>query len=402
MLSVNYIDEFQRSSIMVNETSSPKKNQLLQINGLQRRKVIEHNDLISSVAKMDKVPLKIFELAVSCINTANPPKDNIVYLSKKELFLFFDVADSNKHSRFKQAVEKMQKQAYFEVRESTGNGFEFESIVPIPYIKWNDYNDEVTIRFDIAIMPYLIELKSNFTQYAISDIMELKSKYSIIIYKWLCMFYNQYEHYQNTGNRRQLQLDEYKNPTITVNDLRQLTDTITEYKRFNDFSRYVIDNALQDINKHTHFHVTYEKIKKGRSIDRIQFHIKKKFIAPNINYKDEQNDEIYLDLKEKKEQTQQKLFTEAMQSPYTTILGANMLIGFKDTQNIIFMSSLQQIVYPLYDELKQLRGQKGVKEHINYIAQKQEGYSKKNVVKYLKTSIERYLVTVKRQDLIDE
>lgn len=384
------------------ETSDPKNNPLFQINGLQRRKVIEHNDLISSVAKMDKVPLKIFELAVSCIDTANPPKDHIVYLSKSELFLFFDVADSNKHSRFKQAVEKMQKQAYFEVRESTGNGFEFESIVPIPYIKWNDYNDEVTIRFDIAIMPYLIELKSNFTQYAISDIMGLKSKYSIIIYKWLCMFYNQYEHYQNAGNRRRLQLDEYKNPTITVNDLRQLTDTLTEYKRFNDFSRYVIDNALQDINKHTHFHVTYEKIKKRRSIDRIQFHIEKKFIAPNNNYKDEQNDEIYLDLKEKKEQTQQKLFTEAMQSPYTTILGANMLIGFKDTQNIIFMSNLQQIVYPLYDELKKLRGQKGVKEHINYVAQKQEGYSKKNVVKYLKTSIERYLVTVKRQDLIDE
>lgn len=50
---------------------------------LQKRKVIEHNDLITSVAKMDKVPLKIFELAVSCIDTDNPPKDNIVYLSKK-------------------------------------------------------------------------------------------------------------------------------------------------------------------------------------------------------------------------------------------------------------------------------------------------------------------------------
>jgi plasmid replication initiation protein len=35
----------------------------------------------------------------------------------------------------------------------------FKSIVPIPYVEWNDYNDEVTIRFDIAIMPYLIDLK---------------------------------------------------------------------------------------------------------------------------------------------------------------------------------------------------------------------------------------------------
>ena len=36
------------------------------MNDLSNQKAVEHNDLITSVAKMDKVPLKIFELAVSC------------------------------------------------------------------------------------------------------------------------------------------------------------------------------------------------------------------------------------------------------------------------------------------------------------------------------------------------
>ncbi|MDT2832356.1 replication initiation protein, partial [Vagococcus carniphilus] len=71
------------------------------LNELTKRKVVEHNDLITSVAKMDKTPLKIFELAVSCIDTDNPPKDHTIYLSKKELFAFFDVSDNDKHSRFK-------------------------------------------------------------------------------------------------------------------------------------------------------------------------------------------------------------------------------------------------------------------------------------------------------------
>ncbi|EQC95769.1 hypothetical protein LLT3_13535 [Lactococcus cremoris subsp. cremoris TIFN3] len=53
-----------------------------------KRKVVEHNSLITSIAKMDKTPLKMFELAVSCINTEEPPKDNAVYLSKEELFRF--------------------------------------------------------------------------------------------------------------------------------------------------------------------------------------------------------------------------------------------------------------------------------------------------------------------------
>ena len=52
-----------------------------QIQEISSRKVAEHNDLISSVAKMDKTPLKMFELAVSCIDTDAPPKDNTVFLS---------------------------------------------------------------------------------------------------------------------------------------------------------------------------------------------------------------------------------------------------------------------------------------------------------------------------------
>lgn len=48
---------------------------------------------------------------------------------------------------------------------------------------------------------------------------------------------------------------------------------------------------------------------------------------------------------------------------------------------------------------KDLRGLNGVKDHLSYVASKQEAYSKRNVAKYLKKAIEQYLPTVKRQDL---
>lgn len=369
--------------------------QVYHMNELKKRKVVEHNDLISSVAKMDRVPLKIFELAVSCIDTENPPKDNVIHLSKNELFTFFKVADNDKHSRFKEAIEKMQKQAFFEIKEETGKGFKFKSIVPIPFIEWNDYNDNVTIRFDIAIMPYLIDLKQNFTQYVLTDVMELNSKYSIILYKWLCMFYNQYEHYSVQGGRRNEQLENYRNPSISLQELRILTDTVNEYQRINNFEAWVLKKPLEEINEHTHFNVTYDKIKKGRSIDSIQFHITKKRIAKNEFYKQEQQDPVYLQDKRNKEQQEMILFTKAIQSKYTTFLMENMLIGYKDMQDIKTMASLQQSVYPLYDELKSLRGLNGVKTHLSYVASKQQGYSKTNISKYLKTAIGQYLQTVK-------
>ncbi len=213
---------------------------MLTLNELSKRKVVEHNDLITSIAKMNKTPLKMFELAVSCIDTEEPPKDNTVYLSKTDLFAFFKVSDNDKHSRFKEAVRAMQKEAYFEIKEEQDKGFKFKSIVPIPYVEWNDYNNEVTIRFDQAIMPYLINLKKNFTQHALSDLAELNSKYSIILYRWLSMNYNQYEHYSVKGGRRAEQVEAYRNPSISMQELRIMTDTIKEYPRFQSFESYVI------------------------------------------------------------------------------------------------------------------------------------------------------------------
>lgn len=367
------------------------------LNELSKRKVVEHNSLITSIAKMDKTPLKMFELAVSCINTEEPPKDHTVYLSKEELFAFFKVADNDKHSRFKQAVENMQKQAFFKIKEKKEHGFEFENIVPIPYVKWTDYHDEVTIRFSPEIMPYLINLKKNFTQHALSDISELNSKYSIILYRWLSMNYNQYEHYSYKGGRREEQVEDYRNPSISIRELREMTDTVNEFKRFYDFEKWILRQPLEEINDHTSFNVTYDKVKKGRSIDSIVFYITKKRRVDDNGYKLE--DETYQKAKVQKEQKENLLYAEAMQSKYTKLLLEHFLLSPYEMTDPAIMSGLQKNVYPKYDELKDLRGLEGVKKHISYVSDKKEPYSKGNIAKYLKKSIDQYLPTVKRQDI---
>jgi plasmid replication initiation protein len=373
------------------------QKQVLTLNELSKRKVVEHNSLITSIAKMDKTPLKMFELAVSCINTEEPPKDNTVYLSKRDLFAFFKVSDNDKHSRFKQAVEKMQKQAFFQIKEEAGKGFKFKSIVPIPYVEWTDYNDEVKIEFHREIMPYLINLKKNFTQHALSDIAELNSKYSIILYRWLSMQYNQYEHYSVKGGRRAEQVEAYRNPSISIKELRIMTDTVNSYKQFTRFNNDVLKTPLDEINAHTSFNVTYDKIKKGRSIDSIVFHIEKKRMADDNSYK--LDDRAYQEDKARKAETEDQLVLQAMDSPYTKLLMEHFLLSYLDLMDKKILAGLQKNVYPLYDELKELRGLNGVKDHLSYVSSKIEAYSKRNVAKYLKKAIEQYLPTVKRQDL---
>ena len=324
---------------IISEKQNNQK-QVLTLNELEKRKVVEHNSLITSISKMDKTPLKMFELAVSCIDTEKPLEDNTVYLSKKDLFAFFKVSDNDKHSRFKEAVEKMQKQAFFKIKEKKDKGFEFENIVPIPYVKWTDYNDEVLIRFSPEIIPYLVNLKKNFTQHALSDLAELNSKYSIILYRWLSMNYNQYEHYSVKGGRRAEQVEAYRNPSISIKELREMTDTINEYKLMHQFTERILKEPLED-----------------------------------------------------------ELVLQAINSPYTKLLMEHFLLSYLDLMDIKILAGLQKNVYPLYDELKDLRGLNGVKDHLSYVGAKQEDYSKKNICKYLKKAIEQYLPTVKRQDL---
>jgi plasmid replication initiation protein len=380
--------------------SESKTRQVQTLNELSQRKVVEHNSLITSIAKMDKTPLKMFELAVSLIDTDNPPKDQTVYLSKRELFAFFNVDDSNKHSRFKEAIEKMQKQAFFQIKIVQDKGFDFESIVPIPYVKWSDYHDEVTIQFSDKIMPYLINLKTNFTQHALSDISELNSKYSIILYRWLSMNYNQYEHYKFKGGRRQVQVESYRNPIISMRELREMTDTVNEYKNMTDFTKWILKKSISEINEQTTFNVTYDKVKKGRSIDSIVFHITRKQVADDISYK--LDDPAYIDGKIRQEESEKDLVYEAMKSPYTKLLMEHFLLSYIDLTDTAMLSGLQKNVYPLYDELKDIRGLNGVKEHLAYVNDRQDNYSKKNIAKYLKKSIEQYLPIVKRQDIDHE
>ncbi|MCT0080606.1 RepB family plasmid replication initiator protein, partial [Lactococcus lactis subsp. lactis] len=214
-----------------------------------------------------------------------------------------------------------------------------------PYVEWTDYHDEVKIEFHREIMPYLINLKKNFTQHALSDIAELNSKYSIILYRWLSMNYNQYEHYSVKGGRRAEQVEAYRNPLISVKELRVMTDTVADYKRFTHFETRVLKEPLDEITKHTSFNVTYDKIKKGRSIDSIVFHIEKKRTADDNSYKLE--DTAYQEDKARKAETEDKLAIEAMKSNYTTLLLENMLLSPFEMQDTKIMAGLQVHVYPL-------------------------------------------------------
>lgn len=360
------------------------------------KQVIEHNDLVTSVAKMDKVPLKMFELAVSYVDPHNPPKDNTIHVSKKDMFAFFDVTSANRSTRFKQKIEQMQKQAFFEVRivEGKRNRFRYRSIVPIPYVEWNSYNDDVTIRFDQAIMPYLIDLRKSFTQYALTDIMELRSKYSIVLYRWLNMYYRQYEYYRDRGGRTHEQLVALKNPVIALDELRRLTDTVNEYERMSSFTRWVLTKPCEDISAHTHLKVTFEKIKTGRRVTKIRFKVTGRPVARLTKVNREEVQEKQKDARK----ADSELYADTMRNPYTKLL-VGAILAPDDLINQRTMLYLARHVYPLYDEIVQdsgggVVGKHHLEDHVRYVSRRyvpEQEPQKRNVGRYLEVAADGYL-----------
>lgn len=89
------------------------------------------------------------------------------------------------------------------------------------------------------------------------------------------MNYNQYEHYSVKGGRREEQVESYRNPTISIKELRTMTDTVKLYKEFRDLDKRVLKESLEEINIHTSFNVSYEKRKQGGTLTASSFILRK-------------------------------------------------------------------------------------------------------------------------------
>jgi len=123
------------------------------------------------------------------------------------------------------------------------------------WIAGNEQNGRLEIRLDEDLLPYLIELHNNFTQYGLKYILSMKSQYSIRLYELL-------KSYQNLNNI-----------IFEIDKLKQLL-MCENYKRFPDFKRKVIDIAMREINKLTDITIEFTPIKSGKRFAQINFAIK--------------------------------------------------------------------------------------------------------------------------------
>ena len=125
-----------------------------------------------------------------------------------------------------------------------------------------EYKHDGVLRFNLNndMTNFLLQLKKDFTQPLLEDFLKMQSPYSMAI--WHLM--QREMHSKKPGVTNTIEFD------LTVDELREVTGTQEKLKQLGQFKERCFDKALQEINENCGVKITYENIKKGRTV--VGFH----------------------------------------------------------------------------------------------------------------------------------
>lgn len=114
----------------------------------------------------------------------------------------------------------------------------------------------VVITWTDEVLRYISQLQSRFTTYKLRNIARLQSGHSIRLYELLMRF--------NATNSRVISLDDFRS-ALGLED---------KYPQFKELNKFVIKQSVEELNQRSDLIITYETIKKGRTVAALAFTFK--------------------------------------------------------------------------------------------------------------------------------
>ena len=124
----------------------------------------------------------------------------------------------------------------------------------------------LAVKMNPLLKPFLLGLQERYTQYQLENILAMKSVYAIRIYELL----------MKEQMTRFIPADGVS-VILAIKTIREACDCETKYEKISQFKSKVIDIAVKEICRCTSYTVSYECLKKGRSIEAFRFHLNSKY-----------------------------------------------------------------------------------------------------------------------------
>ena len=216
-------------------------------------KVVKHNFLINAKSTY-KYTLNELKLISHLVANILPSDTNLEIKKVSIRELNFIVTDSNNYSKIGKELEKLKIKII-----KLPNGYEVNWFSCLKY-----ENGFIEYSFDTRLKEFLLNINSNFTSYYLTNVLNLKSAYSIRIFELL------------------FQLKDKGYRTIFLNDLRECLGIPISYS--NKDIRRLIQNVQKDLQLHTTIQFEFKIVKKGRIFHKVEFIIKNNKKVKGVSY----------------------------------------------------------------------------------------------------------------------
>ncbi|MEW8089089.1 MAG: replication initiation protein [Candidatus Thiodiazotropha endolucinida] len=216
--------------------------------------VTKANSLIEASYKLSLNEQRLILACTARLDGRKPlPKDNQFELTADEFSDLFGVDMKNAYKEMEDAANNLYER---DIRKI--DGMSKKRLRWVYSAEYVPGEGKVRLGFSPKIAPYLTLLHRQFTSYPIEDIAKLQSAYHVRLFEMLMQF-------QDTGLF-----------IITLDDFRERLQLEDKYTRFSNLKARIIDPAVKELSIKTPIDVTWEAIRKGRVVQRLEFRFEEK------------------------------------------------------------------------------------------------------------------------------
>lgn len=220
--------------------------------------IVKSNQVIEASYTLTTIEQRLILSAIAQVPKGEEISDDVLYPLTTKNLVKLGGDEKASHKEFKDAVNRLYERSIILRDGDESDSFRWiqEKVFKGSTIAF--------IRFSKPILPFLSNLKAEFTKYLESDIVGMSSPYSIRFYELIMQ-------YRSIGHRE-----------ISLEDLRWMFQLQNKYPVWADLKKRVIEQATKEINEHSPYNLTIEPKRTGRKITSIvlKFQDKKSLKKP--------------------------------------------------------------------------------------------------------------------------
>jgi plasmid replication initiation protein len=225
-----------------------------------RNYVVQSNDFINGRQNLSLYAAKLLRAAIMQIK----PEDTELKVYKATTTELADLLGTDRNNLYPTLDHVTDELMSKFIKINTND--EVLKIQWVEFCRYNKKSNTVEIQLYRELKPFLLELKKNYTQYMLQDILTMRSVYAIRLYELL-----QARVIGEIRRGMEIEID------LFLQEIRAACDIPdNKYTQVTGIKQRVIDIAIKEIERITVYKITYKNIKKGRSVVGFKFKIKLK------------------------------------------------------------------------------------------------------------------------------